>query len=148
MIDKIQIICGDFDESIRGLSDESAGRLFKALIDFAEDRDTSDSLKDDAVASVLFPVMKQHIIRNEEYRLLQSNQGKKGGAPKGNKNACKNNPKQPKTTENNRKQAPNLTLPNLTNNNIQTVIKPNQFTAGMLVQNYDFKELERKKVKN
>ena len=52
MIDKIQIICGDFDESIRGLSDESAGRLFKALIDFAEDRDTSDSLKDDAVASV------------------------------------------------------------------------------------------------
>lgn len=144
MIDKIQIICGDFDESIRGLSDESAGRLFKALIDFAEDRDTSDSLKDDAVASVLFPVMKQHIIRNEEYRQYRADNGKKGGRPKNlekpNNNLDKPNEKQ--------KKAPNLTLPNLTNNNIPSVIKPNQFTAGMLVQNYDFKELERKKVKN
>ena len=146
MIDKIQIICGDFDESIRGLSDESAGRLFKALIDFAEDRDTFDSLKDDSVASVLFPVMKQHIIRNEEYRKIKSESGKKGGSvskPKQTKANDKQNEAKAK-----QKQAPNLTLPNLTNNNIQTVIKPNQCTAGMVVQNYDFKELERKKVKN
>lgn len=73
--------------------------------------------------------------------------GSKGGAPKGNKNASKNkqnNLKQPtetsKTTNNNNY--------NNNNNNNKTLYKPNQFTAGMLVQKYDFKELEERKVKN
>ena len=145
MIEKIQIICGDFDESIRGLSDESAGRLFKALIDFANDRDT-DSLKDDAVASVLFPVIKQHIIRNEEYRKIKAESGKRGGSvSKPKQTEAKGKQTEAKAKQN---KPPNLTLPNLTNNNIKTVYKPNQFTAGMLVQNYDFKELEERKVKN
>lgn len=144
MIEKIQIICGDFDESIKGLPDESVGRLFKALIDFANDRDASDSLKGDAVASALFPVMKQHIIRNEEYRQYRAENGKKGGRPK-NLNKPNDNLNEP-----NIKQTlpPNLTLPYLTNNNIKHTGKKNKFTEGAISQKYDFEEVEKRKVKN
>lgn len=145
MIDKIQIICNDFRESLNSMPYESVGRLFMALMAFANDEDPNPCIEDDMLAKTLFPVIKQHIIRNEEYRQLQSNLGKKGGAPKGNKNACK---KQPKTTENNPKQAPNLTLPNLTNINIKSVCKPNQFTEGAKGQQYDFPLLEEKLIKN
>ena len=144
MIEKIQIICGDFDESIKGLPDESVGRLFKALIDFANDRDASDSLKGDAVASALFPVMKQHIIRNEEYRQYRAENGKKGGRPK-NLEKPNNNLDEPNTKQT---LAPNLTLPNLTNNNIKHTRKTNKFTEGAIQRDYDFEEIERKKIKN
>lgn len=153
MIEKIQIICGDFDEAIKGLSYESAGRLFKALVAYAEDRDPSEELDDDIPAKTLFPVLKNHIERQEEFRTAMANNGKKGGAPKGNKNANKNNLKQPKTTENNLKQ------PKTTENNLKQapnpnpnpnpyIYKTNQFTSGVTIQAYDFAELEKKVVKN
>ena len=148
MIEKIQIICGDYDEAIKGLSNESAGRLFKALIAFAEDRDPSEELEGDIPSNTLFPVLKNHVIRNEEYRKTKAESGrrggKSGGAPIGNSNASKT--KQNKANESKTKQteAPNLTLPNLTNK----VYKPNQFTSGVTIQAYDFAELEKKVVKN
>lgn len=144
MIDKIQIICNDFKESLDGMPYESVGRLFMALMAFANDEDPTPCLEDDITAKTLFPVMKQHIIRNEEYRKAKSESGKKGGSKsKQTKANVKQNEANTKQTK-----APNLTLPNLTNNNIPTVYKPNQFTAGMLVQDYDFKKLEDKKVRN
>jgi hypothetical protein len=115
-----------------------------ALMAFANDEDPNPCLEDDITAKTLFPVMKQHIIRNEEYRLYKAENGKKGGRPK-NLKKPNDNLKEPKAKQT---KAPNLTLPNLTNNNIPTVYKPNQFTTGMLVQNYDFKKLEEKKVRN
>ena len=79
--------------------------------------------------------------------------GSKGGAPKGNKNASKNKqnnqPKQAKqpnettkTTYNNNNNY------NYNNNNNKTLYKSNQFTAGMLIQDYNFKELEERRVRN
>ena len=117
MIDKIQIIHGDFKDSIFGMPDESVGRLLKGLIAFADDEDPTTYLGDDVRANTTFPILRQHILRNEEYRSKRANNGRSGGAPIGNTNArqtTKNNQKQPKTSKNNQKQAPNLTLPNLT----------------------------------
>jgi hypothetical protein len=152
-MDKIQIICGDFEEALSNMPYESVGRLFMALMKFAKGDNPEPCLSDDALAKTLFPVMKQHIIRNEEYRQAMSNLGKKGGAPKGNQNAKKtseNNLKQPtlvsKQPENKQKQAPNLTIPNQNNN--KSVYKANQFTAGVLVQDYNFSELEKELIKN
>lgn len=142
MIEKIQIICGDFDEAIKGLSNESAGRLFKALIAFAEDRDPSKELGDNLPANILFPVIKNHVERQEEFRKAMANNGKKGGAPKGNRNASKNNLIQPNSTENNLKQAPNpIPYPNPNKKN-------NCFNEGAVNQTYDFQQIEKKVVKN
>lgn len=142
MIEKIQIICGDFDEAIKGLSNESAGRLFKALIAFAEDRDPSKELGDNVPANILFPVLKNHIIRNEDYRKMKSNAGKKGGGQLGNQNASKDEQKRAETSKNEQKRAPNLTLPNLTSK------KNNRFNEGAVNQTYDFQQIEKKVVKN
>ena len=117
MIDKIQIIHGDFKDSILGMPDDSVGRLLKGLIAFADDEDPNVYLGDDVRANTTFPILRQHILRNEEYRSKRANNGRSGGAPIGNTNArqiTKNNQKQAKTTKNKQKQAPNLTLPNLT----------------------------------
>ena len=118
MIDKIQIIHGDFKDSIFGMPDESVGRLLKGLIAFADDEDPSTYLGDDVRANTTFPILRQHILRNEEYRSKRAKAGqiggKNGGAPIGNNNATKtkhNEAKQSKTKQN---KAPNLTLPNLT----------------------------------
>lgn len=119
MIEKIQIIHGDFEESFKEMSYESVGRVLMSLIAFAKDEDPEAILGEDIQAKTIFPAVKRHVIRNEEYRRSKSESGKRGGAPIGNNNAQKtteNNQKQAKTSKNNRKQTPNLTLPNLTNN--------------------------------
>ena len=83
--------------------------------------------------------------------------GAKGGAPKGNHNACK---KQGETSKNNQKQAETTNEQAKTSkttykdkdkdkdNNNKTLYKANQFTAGVLVQDYNFSELEKELIKN
>lgn len=113
MIEKIQIVSGDFWESLEGMTYESVGRLFMALMAYANEKDPKVHLGENIPALTLYPVMKNHIERHEVYRVAMAENGKRGGAPKGNANAkkqpktTKNNLKQPKTTENNQKQAPN-----------------------------------------
>lgn len=113
MIEKIQIVSGDFWESLEGMTYESVGRLFMALMAYANEKDPKTHLGENIPALTLYPVMKNHIERHEVYRVAMAENGKRGGAPKGNANArkqpktTKNNQKQPKTTENNQKQAPN-----------------------------------------
>lgn len=113
MIEKIQIVSGDFWESLEGMTYESVGRLFMALMAYANEKDPKVHLGENIPALTLYPVMKNHIERHEVYRVAMAENGKRGGAPKGNSNAkkqpktTKNNLKQPKTTENNQKQAPN-----------------------------------------
>ena len=119
MIEKIQFIPNDIKGSLEKMSFESVGRLFMGAIAYANDEDPERYLGDDSNAQVYFPTLEQHILRMEENRLRGVRNGSKGGAPVGNNNAkktTKNNQKQPKTTQNKQKQAPNLTLPNLTNN--------------------------------
>lgn len=86
------------------LSYEEQGRLINAMIAYASDEENADSLLTGDEA-ILFPVFKLQIDRDkaEIRKKKESNaeNGKKGGAPKGNQNARK----QPKTTENNPKQS-------------------------------------------
>ena len=53
----------------------------------------------------IFSQIRYAIDEAKAKRLTNRRNGNKGGAPKGNTNSCKNNRKQPKTTENNRIQA-------------------------------------------
>lgn len=116
MIEKIQIKHNDVRESLERMPYESVGRLLMAIMAYANDEDYTEIIKDDAHAYVYFPTLQGHIDRMEENRIKAAGNGSKGGAPKGNTNASKNKPKQPKTSENNQKLTPNLTIPNHTNN--------------------------------
>ena len=116
MIEKIQFIPKDFKESLDGMPYESVGRLFMALIAFANDEDPTPILEDDVTAKVLYPVLKQQVIRWEDFRLSKVGNAKKGGALIGNQNATKNKQKQPKTTKNNQEQ-PTYTYTNTYTNN-------------------------------
>ena len=95
MIEKIQFIPKDFKESLNDMPYESVGRLFMALIAFAEDEDPTPILEDDLVSKTLFPVLKQQVIRWDGFRRSKVESGrsggKKGGAPIGNQNASKTN---------------------------------------------------------
>ena len=149
MFEKIQIIHEDFRESFEGMSYESVGRVLMALIAYANDEDPAPALGDDVQAKTLFPTIRKHVERNEEYRSSRANNGKKGGGQFGNQNASKNEQKQPKTSKNEQKRTPNLTLPNLTNNNITTSRSTNKFNDGVLIRtDVDFDEIEKKCVKN
>ncbi len=91
------------------LSDTKAGKLFKLLFEYAENQDIDQSQLDSAVR-LAFNAFKPGIDkgRKKYISVIKRNRenGKKGGAPKGNQNAKKqpktteNNPKQPKTTQN------------------------------------------------
>ena len=149
MFEKIQIIHEDFRESFEEMSYESVGRVLMALIAFANDEDVNEILGDDGKARTLFPAIRNHVIRNEKYRSSRSNNGKKGGGQFGNTNATKNEQKRAKTSKNEQKRAPNLTLPNLTNNNIVTARSNNKFNDGISIRtDIDFDEIEQKLVKN
>lgn len=107
MIEKIQIIPNDFKESFENMPLESIGRLTLALFRYANDEDTDEILKGDRIAEVIFPTLKAHIERHEEYRKTKAESGRKGGknggAPIGNSNASKtkqNKAEQSKTKQN------------------------------------------------
>lgn len=105
MIEKIQIVSGDFWESLEGMNYESVGRLFMAVMAYANDKDPKVHLGENIPALTLYPVLKNHIERHEEYRQGKVEAGRKGGklggAPKGNKNA----EKQSKTNQNKAEQS-------------------------------------------
>ena len=114
MIEKIQIIPNDFKESFENMPLESVGRLTLALFKFANDEDPNEILADDNLARVVFPTIKTHVMRHEDYRRTKAENGKKGGGQVGNTNAkrqqpttTKNDLKRPKTTKNDLKRTPN-----------------------------------------
>lgn len=82
------------------LSDTRAGKLFKLLFEYAENQDVDQTQLDSAVR-LAFNAFKPGIDKGRKKYLsvIKRNRenGKKGGAPKGNQNARK----QPKTTRNN-----------------------------------------------
>ena len=98
MIERIQFLPDDFKESLQGMSYESIGKVFMALIAYAGDEDVEPILEGDAVAKAVYPIVKKQMLRWEDYRLSKVNNGKKGGGTLGNTNASKNNQEQPKTT--------------------------------------------------
>lgn len=106
MIEKIQIIPNDFKESFENMPLESAGRVILALFRFANEEDESEVLGDDVIAKAVFPTIKSHVMRHEEFRRTKAENGRRGGGQLGNSNASKNDLKQPKTTKNDQKRTP------------------------------------------
>ena len=109
MIEKIQIVQKDFEESLKRMSYESVGRLFMALLAYANDDDPSEILEGDNIAGTFFPTLKTHIERQESFRQSRANNGRKGGGQFGNSNAkktSKNEQKRPKTSKNEQKRTP------------------------------------------
>ena len=97
------VFYGSYDEAIRMLeSPEQRDLLYRAIADFGlrgiYPEDTGDKLVDMALKFVR-PLIDANLERKERAR----ENGKYGGAPKGNQNARKttqNHPKQPKSTKN------------------------------------------------
>ena len=101
------ILYTDYSDHIDSLTLEEKGLLFEALLEYAKGIEIELS----GAVKVAFSFIKAQIDRDsekyEEVCEKRRSAGKKGGAPKGNKNAektTKNNQKQPKTTKNNLKQ--------------------------------------------
>ena len=82
------------------MDNEQFGRLMAAL--FELDAGGEPVVDDDIALAYEFMSLQQRIDRAKYEKICERNRtnGQKGGAPKGNQNA-KNNPKQPKTTQNN-----------------------------------------------
>lgn len=85
----------------RHLTAEQFGRLMYALFAFSEGEDPE--VEEDIALAFEFMSLQQSIDREKYDRICERNRenGKKGGAPKGNQNARKNNPKQPNGFQNN-----------------------------------------------
>ena len=92
----------DCEDTVNILSDAERGRLFSLLFRFAKDGEVPDLSGDPALA-IAFSMLSRQIARdyenyNQKCERNRAN-AKKGGAPKGNSNACKNNRTVEKTTE-------------------------------------------------
>ena len=86
--------------------------------------------------------------RDIELSDRQSKVGKKGGAPKGNKNASKTSQNQPKNNPNSTQKQPKTSPNTNTNTNIYIHKKNNSFVDSCLKRDIDFDDLENKVVKN
>lgn len=92
----------EYLEQVSILSDEQAGQLFKSLLRYAgsgEEPEFSNVLTRMAF-SFISAQIRRDLEKWDETCKMRSEVGKKGGAPKGNRNAAKKQPKQPKQPEN------------------------------------------------
>jgi hypothetical protein len=100
------VLYNDLIHSVNKLNDQQAGQLFKAILKHANGQEAE---LNNLMLELVFTPIKLQLNRDsekwEKERILRSESGKKGGAPKGNKNAAKfkttskqpkNNLKQPK----------------------------------------------------
>ena len=91
-----------FADIIHELTDEEAGRLLKAIMQHEGGEEVD--LGNDRLLKVAYTAITADIDRQDEKwektRYARSEAGKLGGAPKGNKNASKNNQEQTKTNKN------------------------------------------------
>lgn len=93
------VMYADYEKHIARLSDEDAGELFKAIFTYVN---TGEEVPLSPAADMAFSFMKERIDRDSEKWAVtcqkRSEAGKKGGAPKGNKNAA-NKQKTSKTSK-------------------------------------------------
>lgn len=87
----------DNEDALRLLSDADRGALLLALLDYAKNKKMPENLS--AAAKMAFMLMSGAQDRYAKYYAANSENGKKGGAPKGNQNAKKTTEKQPKNKQ-------------------------------------------------
>lgn len=95
------VFYSSFYEALKELPEETQLELYKALCEYS----FNDNIPElSPVAKAMFTVMKPNIDKAAARYTASVENGRKGGAPKGNNNAHKNNLKQPR---NNLKQPRN-----------------------------------------
>ena len=91
------VVYHSYRECFEDLSDEEVGILFKAMLSYSETGEMPEMPK---TLKIAFRFIKQQMDANKEKYIEKCNKrseaGAKGGAPKGNQNAKKNNQKQAK----------------------------------------------------
>ena len=110
------IFYASYYEAIRDLPDEMQGRMYKIIVDYAmsQQEPTEDKLQ--GVLKSYFKLIKPNI----DAGIRRYENGLKGGAPKGNKNAQKN------TDEKTTKKQPNTQVEKQPQNNPKTTVKQPQ----------------------
>ena len=92
----------EYREQVDTLTDAQAGALMKALMAYADDETKIEFT--DPVVKICFSFIRAQMDRDtvkwEDTIKARSEAGKKGGAPKGNRNAAKKQTKQAKQREN------------------------------------------------
>jgi hypothetical protein len=77
------ILYADLKHTLAKVPDDVAGRLFKVILEYVNDN--NPTIENDLLLEVLFEPVKQTLKRDlqrwEEFRLKQSENGKKGGRP-------------------------------------------------------------------
>ena len=94
------LIYKQYKSFLEYLTQSEKGDLLDLLFEYAENG--TDICPENKAVAMAFNMIKTQVDINVENYEKRVNCGKKGGAPKGNKNACKtteNNLKQPKTTK-------------------------------------------------
>lgn len=141
------IIYEDEHDNFLSLSAEDAGKVVQNMIRAFKGEELVTL---DGVLNVYSASLCKRVEKDKVKAQVRSENGKKGGAPKGNSNASKtsknnlnSSKKQAKTSNNN-----NYNSNNNNNNNIRSYYPANKFNLGAIVQDYDFKALEDKKVRN
>lgn len=137
------IIHPDRFNQICSMTDEQRGKVVLNMIKTFKGEDIT--VFNDQFLDYASEDLCGRVTRDKELSEKQSANGKKGGAPKGNRNA-KTSENNPKTTQKQAKTNPNTNTNTNTNNNIG--FKPNQFTAGVSKSDIDFEELEKQLRKN
>lgn len=82
------ILYADLKHTLSKVPDDVAGRLFKVILEYVNDN--NPTIEDDLLLEVLFEPIKQTLKRDlqrwEQFRVKQSENGKKGGRPPKNDN--------------------------------------------------------------
>ena len=91
----------DWVEQMSALEDDEKGRLFVATLEYAR---SGEIVEMNGRESLLFPVFKTQIDRENKLSEKQSENGKKGGRPKSQTNPKKTNKSQKKPTKANKEE--------------------------------------------
>ena len=107
------VLYGDMEGMLSELSDAAVGRVMRAVFRYFNSGETEKLSS--AAERIVFGIIRAALERDgEKYdRQLRQNSenGRKGGAPKGNTNACKQKPEPPKPAP-----APEVSVPEAENN--------------------------------
>ncbi len=140
------------EEEISFLTDEEKGKLFSMLFEYARNG-VEPEIKDNRPLSMAFAVCRRHIDRDQkEYekkcRINRLN-GQKGGAPKGNQNAKKNNAMVENSTENNPtlEETTENTVDSSNNFNYQAVVNAFNSICVSLPKIQKLTDTRKKKIK-
>lgn len=99
VVDKRFTFMESYYLSIKKISDDLKRlKFYESIVQYGLYQEEMDF--DDDLEKAYFEELKAHIDISNYQREINRENGAKGGAPKGNSNASKNKPKQPKTTEN------------------------------------------------